>query len=85
VSVPFGCQGLAAMQVQLLLEIRTRSATNWRDALKYVIPVHRSSVASHFCFSVMKPASRCAHVTCMCVEAHVTGGDVVTPRGFVTS
>jgi hypothetical protein len=27
-----------------------------------------------FCYPVMKSASRCVHITCMCVEAHVTGG-----------
>jgi hypothetical protein len=30
-----------------------------------VIPVHKSSVASRFCFSVMQPESRCVHVTCI--------------------
>jgi hypothetical protein len=34
-----------------------------------------SSVASHFCFSVMKPAFRWEHVTFGCVEANVPDAD----------
>jgi hypothetical protein len=33
------------------------------------------SVDSHFCFSVMNPASRLVLVTCVRVEAHVSGDD----------
>jgi hypothetical protein len=60
-----------AIAVQLLRALLTQLNRCSRD----VIPVHRSSVVSHFYFYVMKPASRCVHVTFICVEAHVTGGD----------
>jgi hypothetical protein len=38
-------------------------------------PVHVRSVASRFCYTVMKPAFRWEHVISGCVEAHVPGAD----------
>jgi hypothetical protein len=37
--------------------------------------VHVSSVASRFCFSVIKPTFRWEHITFGCVKAHVPGAD----------
>jgi hypothetical protein len=55
--------------------LRIRSARILTDVLNDVKPVHRSSLVWRLCSSVMKPASRCVHVACMCMDAHVTGGD----------
>jgi hypothetical protein len=63
--------GAIAHAVQLQL----RSARDCTDALIDCLPVHISSMASPFCFSVMKPAFRREHVTFGCVEAHVPGAD----------
>jgi hypothetical protein len=62
VSVPFGRQSPATVQLQLVRELLTRSACNRTDALNYNILAFAILVASCFCFSVMKPASRLMHV-----------------------